>query len=397
MTGVDVIGGVYRERCAFPHWEQIFGSAGRAAVALATHVPSVRLHTFLATNEVENSVAHFGSFGIDVSCVERETEISFDYLHTLANPVIAPAIEELKPSPTLSVSADTAILFGALEGNAKLQARRCVYDPQSAFSPTAFRSTGSVAEHLAVVLNHGEAIKLVGECSIEEAAEKIAVAEGAEIVVVKNGIRGAYFWSAKTKGFVPAYRAESVFTIGSGDVFVAAFALAWAVNGVDVGTAVVYASKATASYVETRSLPILALKEVANKEWHPAVLKDGNVYLAGPFREVGQRVLINDARQQLTALGMKVFSPIHDIGPGPAEKVVGSDLAALSQCDAVFAFLNGSSPGTVFEVGYARGLQKPTYCVAQNMRQADLKLPIGSGCFVYDDYVTALHKIAWRD
>ena len=122
----------------------------------------------------------------------------------------------------------------------------------------------------------------------------------------------------------------------------------------------------------------------------------GRIYLAGPFRETGQRLFINDARSQLKALGMEVFSPIHDVGPGGAEMVVQQDLDAVRQCDAVFAILNGSSPGTVFEVGYARALNKPVFCVTQNMRDVDVKLPKGSGANLHDDYVSALFQIAWR-
>ena len=157
-----------------------------------------------------------------------------------------------------------------------------------------------------------------------------------------------------------------------------------------------YASKAVASYLENRILPINTPDELSKIVREPVELAGGKIYLAGPFRELGQRVLINEARTLLKSMGMDVTSPVHDIGHGVAEEVVPQDLAAIDECDAVFAILNGSSPGTVFEVGYAASKGKPTFCLAQNMRNQDLKLPRGSGADIHDDFVSALHRLAWR-
>jgi nucleoside 2-deoxyribosyltransferase len=76
--------------------------------------------------------------------------------------------------------------------------------------------------------------------------------------------------------------------------------------------------------------------------------------------------------------------------------VAPADLAALDDCDAIFAVLDGLDSGTVFEVGYARALKKPIYVVAQAVPDEDLKMVVGSGCRVFDDFVTALHHTAWR-
>lgn len=175
----------------------------------------------------------------------------------------------------------------------------------------------------------------------------------------------------------------------------AAFSYAWAVRNLTPFEAATFASRSTADYVETRALPIMATC-TGGQTREIAARTGGRIYLAGPFREAGQRMLVDDARSQLHAFGMRVFSPIHDIGPGNAEIVVQQDLAAIRECDAVFAILNGSSPGTVFEVGYARALDKPVFCVTQNMRDVDLKLPRGAGAYLHEDYVSALFQIAWR-
>jgi nucleoside 2-deoxyribosyltransferase len=95
-------------------------------------------------------------------------------------------------------------------------------------------------------------------------------------------------------------------------------------------------------------------------------------------------------------LGLDVFSPVHEIGPGPAEVIAPADLAGLDDSDVVFAILDGLDSGTVFEVGYARAKEKPVYALAQTVSEEDLKMMVGSGCRVCDDFVTALHHLAWR-
>ena len=87
---------------------------------------------------------------------------------------------------------------------------------------------------------------------------------------------------------------------------------------------------------------------------------------------------------------------MHDIGHGPAHQVVKQDLDALRRADVVVAILNGNSPGTVFEVGYAAALGKPIFCIAQNVSENDLKLPQGTECTIHKDFVTGLHEVAWR-
>jgi nucleoside 2-deoxyribosyltransferase len=84
------------------------------------------------------------------------------------------------------------------------------------------------------------------------------------------------------------------------------------------------------------------------------------------------------------------------VGAGPASQVAPADLAALEACDAVFAILDGTDSGTLFEVGYARARNKPVYALAQTVSEEDLKMVRGSGCHVFDDFVTALHHTAWR-
>ncbi|TBG89366.1 DUF4406 domain-containing protein [Rhizobium leguminosarum] len=394
MSEIDIVGGIYREKCAFPYWDQLFGSAGRAAVALTGHVGNIRLHSALAEAEIVAAKAVFVDGEIGLKVTSREKPIIFDYLHSLSVPRILPD-RDIRQVSMPAVEGSVIVKFGMLESDPRVSGEHVVYDPQSSSNPIGFSASGSAAKHLAIIANRGEILGLARTSSVDDAVRTLFDTENAEVIVVKDGINGATVYERGSATHIAAYVTQNVFSIGSGDVFVAAFALAWALQGLPASDAAEFASVSTANYVETRVLPIMSKTENAVTR-KPAAKAGGNIYLAGPFRELGQRMMIDDARNQLRGLGMSVFSPIHDIGPGTADVVVEQDLAAIQQCDAVFAILNGSSPGTVFEVGYARALGKPVFCVTQNMRDVDLKLPRGSHAHLHDDYVSALFQIAWR-
>ncbi|MDM9628460.1 PfkB family carbohydrate kinase [Rhizobium sp. S152] len=393
MTAVDIVGGVYREKCAFPYWDELFGSAGRAAMALAASGLTLRLHTALSSREKISAAAIFEQYGVSIFVTDRPEPIVFDYVHSLAVPAITPQLP-LAPVKVPPIRNKIVIKFGMLESDPEVVSDYCVYDPQSAFEVLPFSASRSQAAHLAIVANKGEALRMTETADLAAAAKTLQDRDGAEVVIIKDGLNGAAVYHEGKVSAVPAYKTTNVFTIGSGDVFVAAFTKAWAVDRMDPAEAANIASLATAAYVESRILPLSNEAISTNRE--PARRTGGNVYLAGPFRETGQRMLIDDVRNHLRDLGMSVFSPIHDVGPGSADIVVQHDISAIRDCDVVFALLNGSSPGTVFEVGFARALEKPVFCVAQNMREVDLKLPRGTGAYLHDDLVSAMFQIAWR-
>ena len=396
MNAISVVGGVYGEECAFPIRKQVFGSAGRAAVALSSHFDKVTLHTLLPDQAAARVMPNFDAHNVDVAIHGGEQFVSFEYLHCLAEPQIHPRVSKIVEQPSFHVVGEIVVQFGMMECRPTVDAEICVYDPQSPNSPVSFSASGSKARRLAVVANAGEIEILTGQ-SVDAGAQQLVHTENAEVVVAKCGLHGARVYGKDGfLGAVPAYQTQKVFTVGSGDMFVAAFAFAWGKEGLEPVAAADYASRAVADYVETEMPQLMPVAEVNAVNRQPVKLAGGKVYLAGPFRELGQRVVINEARKSLMSLGTEVFSPVHDIGHGPADAVVQKDLQAIQDCDAVFAIISGSSPGTLFEVGYAVALGKPVFCVAQNLRSNDAKLPQGAGCVVHDDFISALHLLAWR-
>src|SRR3546814_4230785 len=69
------------------------------------------------------------------------------------------------------------------------------------------------------------------------------------------GPAGALVITAAGETWVPLYRTERVWKLGSGDVFSSTFAALWGCNGIDPVRAADCASRATAYYCDTRTLP----------------------------------------------------------------------------------------------------------------------------------------------
>lgn len=399
---IHVVGGTYSEYCVHPEWNELYGSGGRAAVALAEMGSSVQLHTYLGAQDLARFRGAFALYGarllVDASPTERA--VRFKYVHDSAEPTVTPAI--LPTLPPIPVKEAKVVRFGMMEGDAVVDADLAVYDPQSPGAPVSFGRNGSSARRLALVLNLAEARALLGAGvgTAEECAPRLAAQEGAEVVVIKQGPRGALVWDKGQVGAVPAFRTESVWKIGSGDCFVAHFALCWMEQGTSALEAAATASRAVAYYCQYRSLP--AATQL--KAFQPAPVQVGarcqggavpKVYLAGPFFDLSQIWLVDEAQRNLRDFGLDVFSPFHDVGFGPSGDVVEQDLKALDEADIVYAIAGGADPGTIFEVGYARARGKPVVIYSEREPPESMKMAEGSDCRIFSDYTTSLYEALW--
>jgi len=392
---ISVAGGLYVERCIEPRWDDAYGSGGRAAAALSGAVPGIKLHTYRNTSLADAEASLKSAYGILVDGPMADREIAFDYFHSLATPKITPRPDAILRHPAFEVSDDVVLRFGMLEGDAKVSAKVAVYDPQSAFDPRPFSENGSRADKLAVILNRQEARQFSGMADPREGAAALLERDEADVVVLKMGGHGALVATRDGHWQVPAYRSETVFKIGSGDVFSAAFTQFWALEQRSPADAADLASRATSHYVNTHGLPIPsadALMEMAAERVVPGT---GKIYIAAPFFNLAERWVVEEVRNQLLAMNVSVFSPLHDVGEGPGEVVAPLDLQGLDECQAVLAILNGADAGTIFEIGYAVARGIPVVGLAQNMRPEDVKMPAGSGCRIVGDLVSAIYHAVW--
>jgi len=399
---LHVVGGVYREYCVHPRWNAIFGSAGRAALSIATMGTPVVLHSYLndeALQAMNEQGAWLQSFRANPTIVPDM--VSFTYLHDMAVPQIHNIPDQ--PFAPIMLTEDNVVRFGMLEGDAVVRAEWAVYDPQNEQTSEPFRRNGSSANHLALVLNNFEAGRMAGLTGAHPSVTAPALArqQNAEVVVVKMGPEGAFVWTAQGTDQVPAYRTKRVWKVGSGDCFVAHFANAWMHEGKSPRDATEIASRATSYYCETQGFPSGHI--LANVSFPPVQLsadyrkgRRRRVYLAGPFFDLAQVWMVEQARNNLREMGLRVFSPYHDVGLGNAHDVVIKDLQAIEECDLVLALTDGLDAGTVYEIGYARALRKPVIVYSERHKGESLKMMEGSGCTLCDNYTTALYNALWE-
>lgn len=400
-TRFTIVGGFYREICRFPQSDEFWGSGGRAAAAIR----ELGIETLLLTavdRKTEPILATIAkTLGFEYSRELVPETITFRYEHGLSTPIISPPLNVVRPI-NYEASADCVLQFGMLEANVSVHAHTVIYDPQDPFAPKHF-SPEKKPSRLAYVVNSSEA-KILGRNADEKAAAStIAEEAGAQVVVVKMGPRGALVLENHNGERVPAYETSNVWPIGSGDVFAAIFAENWGARGMPAMEAAQRASRATAEYVDNRALPISASVINGSAERPPLQLSyphlnenEFHVYLAGPFFNMSQLWLIDEARAALRGLGLKVFSPLHDVGVGKSQDVAPKDIEALKNSRAVLAIIDGVDTGTVFEAGYARALDKPVVAFSQSTPEEPLKMISGTGCEVVPDFVSAIYRAAWR-
>lgn len=392
---VSIAGGAYREVCGWPVWNAVFGSGWRAVRVFRTFSPATKI-TFCSVGDhqlQQKMKVYAASEPLESNVIEADKMLCFEYAHPLSRPVITGLN---KNRYAVEANGKYVIGFGMLEASVKLTGEYVVYDPQSPTHPVSFQEQGGSANHLALVMNETEAKILSGENDLLKIRDRLFERERCECLVVKRGANGAMVFRSKDDSgrMISAYRTEHVWPIGSGDVFTTVFAYYW-FSGNRPEDSAMKASKAAAAYCETagsyENLPQMINENFV--ELKP--IKTGNVYLAGPFFTLNEKMFVAECRSILLAMGVKVFSPYHDVGEGKAEDVAPKDIDALDACNCVFAVVDGLDSGTLFEIGYAVAKGKKVVAYVENETEGALKMLHGTGCDIENDFTTAIYKTCW--
>lgn len=387
-----IVGGAYRERCANPRYDALVGSGVRAAASLAASGNAVQLTTAVHESEQMEAGVVADTLSVNVEMIDRTRPVSFTYFTPLSAPVIGGLGSRL--STDVRVEDDAVLLFGLIEtGKVEAKGRRVVVDPQRPRNLTEEDLPEVEADEQAWALNERETMQLAGVKDVFAAGRRLVAERGLSVVVTKRGPLGALITTADGHQVeVGACVTESVFPIGSGDVFAGAFAWAWADQGVDPVDAARVASASAAHWCETTDFPTPTevLDGTFTRELVP-IVDAGPVYLAGPFFNVQQRWLIDVVN---TSLAPHVWSPSHEVGAGGVE-VAKQDLEGLERCDSVLALLDDNDQGTVFEVGWATKIGIPVVFYAEHMDDEGSKMLLGTGAEHYDDLSTAVYKAQW--
>lgn len=385
-----VVGGTYEEACREPQRYDLVGSGLRAAAALRALAPELQLIS--AIDEITRTEAELlaGGLGLVVDWTERSEPVGFTYATPLSAPIINGRRARL--SKPIMIEAETALAFGMIEGQPQTRSRSLVFDPQQPSDLMPLNLDRVQAEHLAIVANATETRALGRSRIIEDAAARLLHETAAEVVVTKQAARGALVSTASGSELVGPYPSPSVGPIGSGDVFAAAFAWAWMDGGAAPLEAARAGSRAASHWCAHQRLDVPAAA-FSESPFGELTSRDGRVYLAGPFFDLGQRWLVNLIYDSLRSLGGAVFSPLHDVGHGT--NIAEADLAGLEECTAVLALLDHSDAGTLFEVGWARRMGIPVVGYAERPDHEGLKMLVGTGVEMHNDLSTAVYRAIW--
>lgn len=378
---MEIAGGLYREVCEIPTWNEQMGSGGRAAAAVRALSPWSVLHTYSPPGGCGAAVLK--TLGIDVRVHPSTIGIAFAYLHPLSRPHIEPSPEAILCQPPMYVSGNAVLRFGFLEGDAIVVADRAIYDPQNGKAPAPFGANGSRANEVALVLNERELCTMARLSDIGAAATELIRSQGASVVVVKRGPLGAaVFQPGESPIYIPAYRSERVFKIGSGDVFSAIFAVQWGEAKLTASDAADLASRSVSAYCATRRLPISAatIRNLNPVGGEPA----GAVLLLGAVSTLGQRYTMEEARFCLGELGVVVVSPALD----------RTTVQASGTFAALLVLSEGMPEDDVDRAIGEHAAHRPVVVLAEGLSRSHPRAPRPNTSLT-DDFTSALYMTVW--
>lgn len=399
---MNVVGGTYHECILTGHSaNQLRGSGLRAVAALANLLSDdVTFHTCIAEKDSWKLEACKEDYCFEPVVYEIPETVTFNYLHPLRGDGYKPddaSAQDLR----FEVETNAPVLyFGMIEATPVVKGGRVVYDPQNAI-PQSFSETGSTADKLALVLNLEEGRHLTDQQAPVSICQDLVQKE-ASVVVLKCGPKGAYVYSDGEIERIAPYRTEEVYPIGSGDVFSAVFFREWADKQRAPGEAAKIASLYTAFYCRYNNLPFHtdpSSVEDFNPDPVSASFSPGQVYLAGPFFDMGQQMMVLEAKMALEKMGASVFSPYHDVGfPSndyQRKEIAKEDLDGLETCDVVLSLLDNPDRGTAFEIGYARNMGLQVIGYANDLDRTHTLMLEGTDCFLTENFSTAIYRAVW--
>ncbi|HCE53646.1 MAG TPA: hypothetical protein DER05_01035 [Lutibacter sp.] len=396
---LNIIGGSYIENCVDPFSSELYGSGLRASAALSNKGFKINFQSCICEKFKGLALLKSKTFGYSCNYTIIPQTVEFDYYHPLSVPISS--FNQVSKICSIDNNREGDFLYyGMAESNAQINGNYVVYDPQNHIN---FKDTGSTSKHLAVILNKNEALLLSkgGSDDLTTIGKNLLISENADVIVIKNGVHGALVFENHEIFEIPVFYTNYVWPIGSGDIFSAVFAWKWIIEKESAFNAAFYASKNTAQYCLSKHLPVVLDPQGS---LHPLEIKSRtkSIYLAGPFFSISERWLINELRNILINFGNKVFSPFHDVGiihsgyiNEQATNIASKDLEGIIKCDTVLAVINGLDVGTFFEIGYAKSLNKKVVILAQDIKEKDLTMLIGTECEITDDFSTAIYKASW--
>ncbi|WP_189410895.1 carbohydrate kinase family protein [Neogemmobacter tilapiae] len=392
MKTLDVAGGLYGENCRFPKVEEILGSGGRAAIALADAGQEIRWHYYCPPHLQQEARTIMATPRITHFAYSSNDQIHFSYMHPLSRPIYSPG--KISISPPITINAAFVLRFGMMEGDAIVTANSCVYDPQS-LDPIPFEANGSHADRLAVVLNQEEVLSYSRAPDEEQAVKRIAARSNVSVILVKSGADGCRVYeNGKLTATVPAYRSDRVYKIGTGDIFTAAFSGAWLCDGRRPADAADHASRCVSRYAETRHVSTSETSSQGN--FLPAPIgTTGAVLVLGSTSSMPCAWLFHEARDALRRMGVTISPRTGTSSMERGDPFVSTASKASISPTAVLALLDQLDTATMLWIFDAFRSKLPIVGYSQGSPSIAHSLSTFPEMEICDDFSTAIYHVAW--
>lgn len=397
---IKIIGGTYEEINLDITTYNILGS-GLRSLSFILENSKQDVEFFTRGNEkvakhLSNYMGVYNNLHINIS--NSEHLLTFKYYFALDNPSIYPNPSTLKDIPILKASKGDFICFGMLDGDFEIDGNKVVYDPQTYLNPTKF-SKRSNAKELIYVVNLSEAKSFANSSDMESILEFFFDEEKVKALIIKNGPHGAIIYLNKEEVYnIPAYKTDVVNKIGSGDIFTTAFAYYWFDYGeLSIQECALYASKTTAIYCDNETYEAYNIKasKFNYNELETKKINEKQVYIASPIFSLSEIVLVDKIRDSLIDLGVKVFSPYHDVGYGNEKLIAEKDIRGIDESDIIFCVLDGLDSGTLIELGYAMSKGKEIIGYHRTVNSGDLLMLEMAKIKYFNELTTALYQTIW--
>lgn len=124
-------------------------------------------------------------------------------------------------------------------------------------------------------------------------------------------------------------------------------------------------------------------------------LQQKQIYLAAPIFSLSDLILIDKIRDVFLDMGLKVFSPYHDIGLGSDDEIAMKDLMGLQDSDVIFGLLDGLDSGTLIELGFAMAKNKKIIGYHRTNSAGSMLMLQPADIQVYDHLTTAIYHTLW--
>ncbi|RXQ90969.1 hypothetical protein EO244_12760 [Ancylomarina salipaludis] len=401
---ITVVGGTYRELCIEPNHNEIYGSGLRAVKLLLENTDDA-INFYTSGNSFIKS--HLSNYckvynKLSTNVIDNDVLFTFKYSFFLDNPNIYPSVNSNESKNLVRVKDKNVICFGMLDSNFQIDAEKVVFDPQSSCAPISFNDSSN-AKELVYIVNLNEAKVLSKKEQLDDILEHFFCTEKVFALIIKNGPYGATLFESKsTKYEIPVFKSSNVFKIGSGDIFTTVFGYYWLSGQInELKKCAEKASKITAIYCEYGAYSNLfkgcdVMKQLKNLKIEHSEIIDKQVYLAGPIFSLSNLILIDKVRDCFIDMGIRVFSPYHDVGIGDSTEIAKSDIVGIDTSDIVFAIIDGLDSGTMIELGYAMSKGKKIVGYNKNENVDSLLMLSPANCVFHRDLTSAIYHTIWN-